>query len=93
MIPILILSTAVFLVLSAIRTHLSGYRELAEKSERLAILENQVARMRAEVKRRQERERREREKILPIVVERVLQHVGALEPEAEEVEEEQELLG
>lgn len=87
MIPILLLSTAIFLALSLTRTHLSGHRELAEKSERVALLEAQVARMRTEAKRRQEREQRERERILPIVVERVLQHVGAMEPEAVEEEE------
>ncbi|KAL1413809.1 hypothetical protein Q8F55_001593 [Vanrija albida] len=93
MIPIFVLSTTIFLALSLVRTHLSHSRSLAESSERIAQLEAQLARLRAESKRRQERERRERERILPIVVERVLQRVGAMGPEEEiEVEEERLLV-
>lgn len=85
MIPIFLLSTAIYLTLCAAQKHLSGLRELEEKTERVALLEAEVARMRVDAKRREERERRERERILPIVVERVLQHVGAMEPETEEI--------
>ncbi len=88
MVPIFLLATAIFLSLSLLRTHLSNNRALVESAERIQQLESQLARLRAEAKRRQERERRERERILPIVVERVLQRVGAMNPEEEpEVEE------
>ncbi|BEJ02427.1 hypothetical protein CcaverHIS631_0702220 [Cutaneotrichosporon cavernicola] len=91
MMPIFLLATAIFLSLSLLRTHLSNNRALVESAERIQQLEIQLARLRAEAKRRQERARRERERILPIVVERVLQRVGAMNPE-EEVEVEEEVL-
>lgn len=87
------MSTAIFLALSLIRTHLSHARSLEESGERIAQLEAQCARLRADAKRRQERERRERERILPLVVERVLQRVGAIgEDGEEEIEYEERLL-
>jgi hypothetical protein len=93
MIPIFVLSTAIFLALSLARTHLSHARSLEESGDRIAQLEAQVARLRAEAKRRQERERRERERILPLLVERVLQRVGAIGEEDEgEIEVEERLL-
>ena len=93
MIPIFLMSTAIFLSLSLLRTHLSHARSLAESGERIEQLGAQLARLRAEAKRRQERERRERERILPLVVERVLQRVGAMGPEEDiEVEEERLLV-
>ncbi|CAK9782417.1 hypothetical protein CC85DRAFT_289373 [Cutaneotrichosporon oleaginosum] len=91
MVPIFLLATAIFLSLSLLRTHLSNNRALVESAERIQQLESQLARLRAEAKRRQERERRERERILPIVVERVLQRVGAMNPE-EELEVEEDVL-
>lgn len=93
MLPIFVLSTVIFLALSLVRTHLSHSKSLEESNERIAQLESQLARLRNEAKRRQERERRERERILPIVVERVLQRVGAMEQEQEDdVEIEDRLL-
>lgn len=89
--PIFLLATAIFLSLALLRTHLSNNRALVESGERIQQLESQLARLRAEAKRRQERERRERERILPIVVERVLQRVGAMNPE-EELEVEEDVL-
>lgn len=90
MIPIFVLSTAIFLALSLIRTHLSHNKSLEESREKIEQLESQLARTRLELKRRQERERRERERMLPLVVERVLQRVGAMEVEQEEPEVEEE---
>lgn len=89
--PIFLLGTAIFLSLSLLRTHLSHNRSLVESGERIQQLESQLARLRAEAKRRQERERKERERILPLVVERVLQRVGAMDPE-EELEVEEDVL-
>lgn len=80
------MATAIFLALSLLRTHLSHNRSLAESDERILVLEAQLARLRGEAKRRQAREQKERERILPLVVQSVLQRVGALRPEAEEEE-------
>lgn len=91
MIPIFVLSTAIFLALSLIRTHLSHNKSLEESRERIDFLETQLAKAKLELKRRQERERRERERMLPLVVERVLQRVGAMEVEEEPVEEEEDV--
>ena len=84
MIPILLISTTLFLSLSLARTHLSHALSLSQSAERIAQLESQLARMRRDQRRARERERRERERILPLVVERVLQRVGALAGESEE---------
>ena len=48
--------------------------------------------MRREQRRAKLREKRERERILPIVVERVLQRVGAMRGDEEEKAEEERLL-
>ena len=80
MIPILLLSTTLFLLLSLLRTHLSHERQLSDASVHISALEKELFSLRREAraaKRRAERERRERERILPLVVERVLQRVGA----------------
>ncbi|KAL7424315.1 hypothetical protein Q5752_001905 [Cryptotrichosporon argae] len=78
MLPIFLLSTTIFLSLSLLRTHLSHARSLSESAERIAALEAELARARDARHRQRERERRERERILPLVVERVLQRVGAM---------------
>lgn len=72
--------------LSLLRTHLSHNRSLAESDERIVALEAQLARLRSEAKRRQERAQRERDRILPLVVQSVLQRVGAMRPEEEDKE-------
>lgn len=92
MVPIFLLSTAIFMSLSLLRTHLSHNRSLAESDDRIVALEAQLARLRGEAKRRQERERKERERILPLVVQSVLERVGALQPDVEEEVVEDRLL-
>ena len=94
MIPILLVSTTLFLALSLLRTHLSHSLSLAQSSDRIAHLEDQLARMRFEQRRARLRDKRERERILPIVVERVLQRVGAMtgEDEKEKADEERLLV-
>ena len=95
MIPIILISTTLFLSLSLARTHLSHSLSLAQSAEEIAQLEDQLNRMRTEQRRARVREKRERERILPIVVERVLQRVGVVrgeEGEKEDVEREGERL-
>lgn len=87
MVPILLLSSTIFLSLTLLRTHLSHSLSLAESSARIAELEVQLDQMRRRQLRLREKERKERERILPLVVERVLQKVGAMSEEEEEVEE------
>lgn len=87
MIPILLLSTTIFLSLTLLRTHLSHNLTLSESATKITELETQLARMRQQQRRARERERKERERILPIVVERVLQKVGAMSEELQEEEE------
>lgn len=86
MLPVFLLSTTVFLSLSLVRTHLSHSLSLSESTERIAELEEQLAKVRKDQKKIRERERRERERILPLVVERVLQRVGAMSQGDEDVE-------
>jgi hypothetical protein len=86
MIPILLLSTTIFLSLSLLRTHLSHARSLEESSARINELEVELDRLRRQQRRVIEKERRERERILPIVVEKVLQRVGAMQGSEEEEE-------
>lgn len=93
MIPVLLLSTTLFLLLSLLRTHLSHERQLSDASVLISSLEKELFDLRREAraaKRRAERERRERERMLPLVVERVLQRVGARAGDDEEGDEEDE---
>lgn len=89
MLPILLLSTTLFLLLALSRTHLSSERRLAESQSEISALERQLSDLRQDARRRLEKERKERERMLPLVVERVLTKVGAMRGgEAEEAEEE-----
>ncbi len=87
MIPILLISTTLFLSLSLARTHLSHALSLSQSADRIAQLEDQLTRLRREQRRERLREKRERERILPIVVQKVMQRVGAMREEKEEEEE------
>lgn len=91
MIPILLLSSTIFLSLTLLRTHLSHSLALSESSARIAELEAQLDSLRKRQARQRERDRRERERILPLVVERVLQKVGAMAEEEEDEGEVEEL--
>lgn len=91
MIPILLLSSTIFLSLTLVRTHLSHSLSLTESSARIAELETQLDTLRKRQARQRERDRKERERILPLVVERVLQKVGAMSEEEEEEEAEADL--
>jgi hypothetical protein len=90
MIPILLLSTTLFLLLSLLRTHLSSERSLSISQAQIRDLEAQLESLQREAKRRLEREKRERERMLPLVVERVLTRVGAMRGQEEEEGEEVE---
>ncbi|WVQ78599.1 hypothetical protein IAT38_000685 [Cryptococcus sp. DSM 104549] len=90
MLPIFVISTTLFLSLSLARTYLSHSRSLTESEERIAQLEAQLTKLRLEQKRAAIREKRERERILPLVVERVLQRVGVVGGEEEEEEKQEE---
>jgi hypothetical protein len=92
MVPILLLSSTIFLSLTLLRTHLSHSLSLSESNARIAELETLLEQLRKRQARQRERERRERERILPMVVERVLQRVGAMSEEEEEVEEDLPML-
>lgn len=88
MLPVFLLGTTVFFALSLLRTHLSHSLTISESSDRIARLEVELAKLRDKERRGRIRERKERERILPLVVERVLQRVGAMgaDTEHEEVE-------
>ncbi|WRT67470.1 uncharacterized protein IL334_004442 [Kwoniella shivajii] len=86
MIPIFLISTTLFLSLSLVRTHLSHSKSLAESDLRIEELETQLSQLRLEQKRQLVREKRERERILPLVVERVLQRVGVVGGDEDEEE-------
>ncbi|RSH93798.1 hypothetical protein EHS25_006446 [Saitozyma podzolica] len=88
MVPILLLSTTIFLSLSLLRTHLSHAKSLEESSARIAELEGELDRVKRQQRRAIERERKQRERILPIVVEKVLQKVGAMQGSEHEEDEE-----
>ena len=88
MVPIFLISSTVFLALSLLRSYLSYSLSLSESAARISDLEAQLERMRRDQRRAIEREKRERERILPLVVERVLQRVGAMSEEEDEDEEE-----
>ena len=90
MIPPLLLSLTIFLSLSLLRLHLSHQLSLSEQQTQIAHLERELERLRREAIRRSEREKRERERMLPVVVGKVLQRVGVLRDDIEEVEEEEE---
>lgn len=91
MLPILLLSTTLFLLLSLSRTHLSSERRLAESQSQITALETQLSDLRQDAKRRLAKEVKERERMLPLVVERVLTKVGAMRSgEAEENLEKEE---
>ena len=87
MVPILLLSSTIFLSLTLLRTHLSHSLSLSESSARIAELETQLEGLRRRQARQREKDRKERERILPLVVERVLQKVGAMSEEEEDEEE------
>ncbi|KAI9637830.1 uncharacterized protein MKK02DRAFT_42203 [Dioszegia hungarica] len=87
MVPILLLSTTLFLLLALSRTHLSSERTLSDSQSQIAALERQLHDLRQDAKRRLEKERKERERMLPLVVERVLTKVGAMRGGVEEDEE------
>lgn len=92
MLPILLLSTTLFLLLALSRTHLSSERRLLESQSQIMALENQLAELRTDARRRLDKERKERERMLPLVVERVLTKVGAMRggvAEEEEMEREE----
>jgi hypothetical protein len=95
MIPPLLLSLTIFLSLSLLRLHLSHQLSLSEQSAQINLLEQELERLRTQAVRRGEREKRERERMLPVVVGKVLQRVGVLNrerDEEEELEEEEGLL-
>lgn len=89
MVPILLISTTIFLSLSLTRTHLSHALSLQESTDRIALLEEELAQLRKDQRRQLARERRERERILPMVVARVLQRVGVRGEEDEEEADEE----
>ena len=95
MVPILLLSTTIFLSLSLLQTHLSHERTLAASAETIAVLEAEVERLRAKERRRKDRESREKERmekvLMPWVVDRVLQRVGWGSHAAPQEEKEQEV--
>ena len=84
MIPIILLSSTIFLSLTLVRVHLSHDLTLTESQTRIQELETELARLRREQRRQKVREQRERERILPLVVERVLQKVGVVREGEEE---------
>ncbi|WVF71866.1 hypothetical protein IAT40_006676 [Kwoniella sp. CBS 6097] len=90
MVPIFLISTTLFLSLSLIRTHLSHSKSLSESTNKIEELEAQLAQLRLEQRRARVREKKERERILPLVVERVLQRVGVVggEEEGDQADEE-----
>jgi len=96
MIPPLLLSLTIFLSLSLLRLHLSHQLSLSEQHAQIELLEAELERLRNQAVRRGEREKRERERMLPVVVGKVLQRVGVLnrerDDEEEEVEEERMLV-
>jgi hypothetical protein len=96
MIPPLLLSLTIFLSLSLLRLHLSHQLSLSEQNTQIELLEQELERLRNQVVKRGEREKRERERMLPVLVGKVLQRVGVLNREAEDEEdrerEEQERL-
>ncbi|RSH79548.1 hypothetical protein EHS25_007979 [Saitozyma podzolica] len=61
---------------------------LEESSARIAELEGELDRVKRQQRRAIERERKQRERILPIVVEKVLQKVGAMQGSEHEEDEE-----
>jgi hypothetical protein len=87
MIPPLLLSLTIFLSLSLLRLHLSHQLSLSEQSAQINLLEQELERLRTQAVRRGEREKRERERMLPVVVGKVLQRVGVLNRERDEEEE------
>ena len=90
MIPPLLLSLTIFLSLSLLRLHLSHQLSLSEQQTQISQLERELERLRREAIRRSEREKRERERMLPVVVGKVLQRVGVLRDDVEVEEEEEE---
>jgi hypothetical protein len=84
MIPPLLLSMTLFLLLSLIRTHLSHERSLEDSTVRIEQLELELDRLARDARRGREREKRERERILPIVVGKVLKRVGVLASQGED---------
>ena len=92
MLPIIFLSSTIFLTLTLVRTHLSHSLVLEESSAKIEQLELQLAQLRREQRIHREREKRERERMLPLVVGRVLQKVGVIGEDVEAEEDEVERL-
>ncbi|WWC89705.1 uncharacterized protein L201_004630 [Kwoniella dendrophila CBS 6074] len=78
MIPIFLISTTLFLGLSLIRTHLSHSKLLGESQKQIEELELKLKLIKFEQKKQILREKKERERILPLIVEKVLQRVGVV---------------
>lgn len=89
MIPPLLLSLTIFLSLSLFRLHLSHQLSISEQQTQIDMLEQELDRLRNQAIRRADREKRERERMLPVVVGKVLQRVGVLNREMDEDEEEE----
>ncbi|ORX33382.1 hypothetical protein BD324DRAFT_610656 [Kockovaella imperatae] len=83
MLPIIFLSSTIFLSLTLVRTHLSHRKSLEESTAKIQELELQLAKLRREQRIAREREKRERERILPLLVGRVLKKVGVVGHEEE----------
>lgn len=79
MVPVVLISTTVFLALQLLQTHLSHSLSLSESSERIEHLESQLASL---VKEQRRERKRMQERWLPEVVDRVLEKVGAKADEA-----------
>ncbi|EIW66353.1 hypothetical protein TREMEDRAFT_65631 [Tremella mesenterica DSM 1558] len=75
MLPVLLLASTIFLSLSLFQAHLSSQKSSRETSEIISILEAQIEKLRVERKERREKERKERERVIPFIVERVLNKV------------------
>ncbi|RXK35836.1 hypothetical protein M231_06884 [Tremella mesenterica] len=87
MLPVLLLASTIFLSLSLFQAHLSSQKSSRETSEIISILEAQIEKLRVERKERREKERKERERVIPFIVERVLNKVGWKENHIEMKEE------
>lgn len=90
MISPLLISLTIFLSLSLLRLHLSHQLSLSEQQAQIKLLEQELERLRRDGVRRSERERRERERLLPVVVGKVLQRVGVIAGEDEDEVQEPE---
>lgn len=90
MIPPLLLSLTIFLSLSLLRLHLSHQLSLSEQQAQIELLERELERLRRDTIRRAEREKRERERMLPVLVGKVLARVGVMAGDKDVDEEPEE---